>query len=246
MSELPTGFVARQEGRLTLLVRDGSADAVAGLLRDWAGHRLPAARPLSGGRGGTAAYDLGEGLSVVLRPCRRGGLPARVNRDLYFGFSPRPFRELAVTEALRSRSVPTVEMLGAAVRWVFPGVYRGAVASREIAGAVTLWEHLRSSPAAERARACELAAAVTRRMHDAGVVHPDLNLQNYLVRRAEAGGADRVFVIDCDRAAVRTVRDADRREAFNRLCRSMRRLDPTAAVLTLGCVEAFQRVGDPA
>lgn len=245
MGDLSTGFVALEEGRLELVLRADHADAVASLLRAWARRSLPPARSLAGGRGGAAAHDLAAGLTVVLRPCRRGGFVARFNQDLYLGFSPRPFRELAVTEELRARGVPTVEMLGAAACWVLPGCYRGALVSRELSGVVNLWEYLRFSPPAERERVCELAAALTRRMHDAGIVHPDLNLQNYLVRRAEPGGDAQVFVIDCDRAEVRTVTAADRRGAFKRLCRSMRRLDPTAAVLTLGCVEAFHRVEGP-
>jgi len=237
---LPHGFVALYEGRRQILVREDAGEDVPGLLRKWAEGRLPPARKLGGGRGGSLALDLSPDLSVVLRQCRRGGLPARFNRDLYFGRRPRPFREVQVTEALRARGVPTVEILGAAVLWVLPVCYRGAVVSREVAGAINLWEYLRSVDVPERERVCRDVAAVTRLLHDVGAVHPDLNLQNYLVRRRE-GGTD-VLIIDCDGVDLRPVSPADRRAAFDRICRSIQRLDPVATVLTLACIEALHEI----
>jgi Ser/Thr protein kinase RdoA (MazF antagonist) len=96
------------------------------------------------------------------------------------------------------------------------------------------------APAAERGAACAAAAAVTRRLHDAGAVHPDLNLQNFLVRRT---GRDlEAWVIDLDRVRFTRVTDATRGAAFARICRSIRRLDPESAVITLACVDAFTAV----
>jgi 3-deoxy-D-manno-octulosonic acid kinase len=197
---------------------------------------------LPGGRGGVRAYDLGGELAVVLRPYRRGGLIARVNRDLYCGMRSRPAREVAVTESLRALGVPTVEMLAAATCWIVPGCYRGAVVSREVADAVNLWEYLQRVEAPERARACAAAAAATRLLHDRGAVHPDLNLQNYLVRRR---GPDLdVRIIDCDGVRLGGADAGDRQAAFDRLCRSIRRLDPASAIVTLACVEALRVVAD--
>jgi tRNA A-37 threonylcarbamoyl transferase component Bud32 len=168
----------------------------------------------------------------------------RINQHYYLGLRPRPVRELCVTETLRQRGVPTVEVLAAVSHWVVPGVYRGAVVTREIPLAVNLWRYLREVSAAERERVCLDAAAATRRLHDAGAIHPDLNLQNFLVLRGATGRE--VLIIDCDRARLRQPSDKDRRAAFERVCRSIRRLDPTSEVITLACVEAFQRVALPA
>jgi hypothetical protein len=232
-------FELRREGRWRLLVRR-EAPRVLPLLRQWCMGELPPARPLFGGRGGVAVYDVGDGPAVVLRSSRRGGWVAHFNRETYFGVRPRPFREARVTEILRQRGVPTIEVLGGAVRWLAPGIYRGAVVSTYVVGAVNLWHYLCSASPEERGRVCARAARATRRLHDAGAVHPDLNLQNYLVCKRR--GDVEVLVIDCDRVALRRATERDRRAAFARLCRSIRRLDPQSAVVTLECVEALRRI----
>lgn len=236
-------FRLQREGLRCLLLLPGAAERVAPLLRQWCCDELPPARPLFGGRGGVAVYDAGDGPAVVLRPYRRGGWMARLNRQLFFGLRPRPFREARVTETLRRRGVPTIEVLGAAVKWVGPGCYRGALVSTYAVGAVNLWHYLCSASPEERGRACARAARATRRMHDAGAVHPDLNLQNYLVCKRR--GDIEVLIIDCDRVALRRVTARDRRAAFARLCRSIRRLDPESAVVNLECVEALRRIAVP-
>lgn len=240
LGDLPSGFEAVTEGRLQMLVRAGLRDVLAPLLRSWSTDSLPLGRPLAGGRGGVAAFDPRTDVAVVLRPCRRGGWIGRFNRDHYFGYEARPFHEVAVTEHLRTHGVPTVEMLAGAVRWIVPGCYRGAVVSREVPDALNLWQALQRAAASERSALCAAAAATTRRLHDAGAVHPDLNLQNYLLRRD--GGEWRALIIDCDRVRLAPVSPRDRRAAFARLCRSIRRLDPHAAVVTLACVEALRAV----
>ncbi len=233
-------FEQRRRGLSQFLVRSDIADDLVGLLGLWASRDLPAPRPLLGGRGGVGLYDAGELRDVVVRPSRRGGFVARFNREFYFGFRPRAFREVRRTEILRRRGVPTVEMLGAAVHWSGPGCYRSAVASAYAVGAVNLWEFLRAASPLDRVLACEIAARSTRVLHDSGGVHPDLNLKNYLVRRRQ--GELEVLIIDCDRIVLRHVEARDRQHAFDRLCRSIRRLDPTSAVLSLECVEALRRV----
>ncbi len=236
---LPDGFRASDAGRLRVVVRDGMPE-LATLLQRWAANTLPPARALLGGRGGVGAFQLRPDLTVVLRPYVRGGLVRHLTRTRYFGLRPRPWRELRASEALRAADVPTPEVLGAAVAWTVPGCYRGALATREVPGAINLWHYLQMAAAAERGAACAAAATVTRRMHDAGAVHPDLNLQNYLVRRTAAGFD--AWIIDLDRVRFRRITARQRRAAFARICRSIRKLDPESAVVTLGCVEAFQAV----
>jgi hypothetical protein len=236
----PKGFDVIDEACLRLVVRAEVRADIERLLRCWATGALPAGRSLTGGRGGASAFDLAPHLAVVLRPCRRGGLPGRFNRDLYFGVRPRPFRELVLTEELRRRGVPTPEVLGVAVLWVFPGCYRGAVVSREVTGALNLWRYLCSVEPGQRERICGEIAAVTIRMHDAGAVHPDLNLQNYLVKTHERG--TEILIIDCDGVRLRPVTPHDRRAAFQRICRSIQRLDANETVLTLPSIQALRGI----
>ncbi len=243
MRNLPPGFDFVGEGRLRVVVRRDVRDALLPLLRQWASEMLPPPRPLAGGRGAAGVYHLGAELAVVLRPYRRGGLVRRFVRDAFCGVRPRPVRELLVTEELRRRGVPTLEVLAAAAYWLAPGCYRGALVSRELPLAVNLWQYLREVDRAERARVCADAAQATRRLHDAGAVHPDLNLQNYLVRRGPAGRE--VLIIDFDRVRLGPVSARQRQAAFKRICRSIRRLDPTSEIITLGCVEALHHIADP-
>ncbi len=237
-------FETHRRGLSRFLVRSDVSAEVLPLLEAWADGSLPPARPLPGGRGGVGLYDGGSLRNVVLRPGRRGGWLARFNRDTYLGFRPRPFLECRRTEILRQRGVPTVEMLGGGVRWVAPGAYKSVVASAYAVGAVNLWEYLRAASAGDRSAVCEVVARATRILHDAGGVHPDLNLKNYLVRRRHS--ELEVLIIDCDKVELRTVADLDRRAAFQRLCRSIRRLDPESAILTFECIEALRTIGDPA
>jgi hypothetical protein len=241
--ELPQGFAWVREGRLWAVVREDVREALLPLLRAWRSGRLSGGRLLPGGRGGVRAFAVGERWSVVLRPSRRGGWLGRLNRSVHLGWRPRPVMELALIERLRLAKIPTIEPLAAAVDWLIPGCYRGAFVSREIPLAVTLWQYLCEVEPAERERICQTAARVTRQLHDAGVIHPDLNLQNYLVRSGVAGRE--VLIIDFDRARQARPSARDRQAAFERLARSMRKLDPEAAVLTLGCVEAFHAVAEP-
>lgn len=243
MRRLPEGFDFIGEGRLRIVARTDTVPHVVPLLRQWASGTLPAPRPLPGGRGGVGVYHIGPDLAVVLRPYRRGGLVRRFVRHAFCGVRPRPVRELLITEELSRRGVPTLEVLAAAVYWLAPGCYRGALVSRELPLAVNLWQYLREISPPERARVCADAAQATRRLHDAGAVHPDLNLQNYLVRRGPAGRE--VLIIDFDRVRLGPVSVRDRQAAFERICRSIRRLDPTSEIMTLGCVEALHRIADP-
>lgn len=238
-ARVPAGFALIRAGRLRLMVRDGIPE-VAELLRRWARGDLPPARALPGGRGGVGAFPLRPDLAVVLRPYRRGGLVGRVNRSRYLGIAARPFGELRAAARLAAAGVPTPEALGAAVLWDAPGLYRGAFVTRELWGAANLWRFLQQAPAAQRGVACAAAAAVIRRLHDAGARHPDLNLQNILVRRGNAG-ID-AWIIDLDGLRFTRITPRHRRAAFERLCRSIRKLDPESAIITLDCVDALGTV----
>ncbi|MEO8604325.1 MAG: lipopolysaccharide kinase InaA family protein [bacterium] len=240
-ASVPAGFGFVAAGRLRLLVRDGAPE-VGELLRQWAGDSLPPSRALLGGRGGIGAFTLRPDLAAVLRPYKRGGLVARINARRYLGLSPRPFRELRDALTLIGRNVPTPEPLGAAVLWDAPGVYRGALVTREVWGASNLWHYLQTQPPEARGPACAAAAAAAHSLFAAGAVHADLNLQNFLIRRPPAGLE--AWIVDLDRLRFTADAAALRRAAFERICRSMRKLDPESAVITLACVEAFEAVLD--
>ncbi len=243
----PRGFEWARQGRIVMLIRSDVRSWVEPALRmpDSAMPAHPLHR-LTGGRGGARVIAV-AGHEMVLRSFRRGGLPARLLHDTYWGWSPRPFRELCVTEALRARGAPVVEVYGACVQWLFWGCYRGWIATRYIRDARTLWEWIAAAPpAAEREQVLPAVGKAIRRLHDSGGRHPDLNLNNILIYPTGAGGGLEVLLIDFDRprSARRFHRSTDADLA--RLRRSARKLDPHGRYVTaaeLGCLEhAYRRV----
>lgn len=221
-------FAQVDRKRDRFLLRRGLADELEPLLGRFLDGETPAgARLLAGGRGATISVPLRDGGNAVLRRSLRGGLPARLVRDVYVG-APRPFAELEVTEQLRSMGLPVPEPLGAIVRSVGPALYRGAIATREIPQSINLWAHLQSASPNERRSACAAAVALVRRIVAAGVIHPDLNLKNLLV--VPSAGPD-LWLIDCDGVRVGATQPAHKQRALARLRRSAARLDPQQKVI---------------
>ncbi|MFN8627248.1 MAG: lipopolysaccharide kinase InaA family protein [Candidatus Binatia bacterium] len=195
---IPGGFEQVRAAGIVMLVRSDAREWLVPLLL--AATRDPEAldaRPIAGGRGG-AVHIRVKAEELVLRACRRGGLPAWVLRDTYFGCRPRPFREVGALASLRQRGVPVVEAMGACVRWLVPGCYKGWIATRYVAGARSLWDWAtRTEGPWDRRVVWHTVGRAIRRLHDAGARHPDLNLHNLLL----AAGADAptVWLVDFDR-----------------------------------------------
>lgn len=242
---IPDGFEQVRERRIVILVRSDARQWLLPLLRSAAGEGAPvAARPLVGGRGGAVRVRVNAD-EVVLRSCRRGGLPAWVLRQTYFGCAPRPFLEVGVLETLRRQGVPVVEAMGACVRWLAPGCYRGWVVTRYVSGAKSLWDWA-AGPAEQwdRAGVWRAAGQAIRQLHDAGVRHPDLNLRNVLL--CPGGDTPTVLLVDFDRPRFPVFRPAA--ADLRRLERSARKLDPQGQWVTpadLGALRAAYGEGAP-
>jgi 3-deoxy-D-manno-octulosonic acid kinase len=220
-----------RDERLHLHVRADLSPDLARILRaaasDWSGYDPVA---IADGRGGSAIVTPRSGASrVLVRRYLRGGLPAVFVRDLYLGVRPRPFRELRIMKALHENGAPVAEPCGAAVQWLFPGCYRGWLATRFIENAVTLWRWLRDARPSREER-LEVLAQVGRSIRQVrrlGIQHADLNLHNVLV---VSEPARRIVLIDFDRA--RRATSTDIGPELARLRRSARKLDPHGAVVT--------------
>lgn len=179
----------------------------------------------AGNRGGGFPLQIDGGPNLFARCGRRGGFVRFINSDIYFGAGSRPLRELAIANEARLRGVPIAEPLGVLIETMAPGFYRSAFITRALSG-MTLWEFLRADDdAVVRAHVVELARRALDTMHDAGLLHADLNLHNLFV--GNAGERMTVVILDLDKAqlfngAVPAVR---RRANFARLKRSANKLD---------------------
>jgi serine/threonine protein kinase len=181
------------------------------------------------GRGRLGSFALANGETALIRTYRHGGVLRPFTRDLFLSWPPRPFRELAITEEIRRRGIPTVEVYAACVKRTLGPLYRGWLVTRQLKGAQDLWAAIQNGQfhTLGAARVLQAVADGLRSLHREGVYHRDLNLKNILVRREPDGVKG--YIIDFDRAVLffGTVPPTLARRNLNRLLRSARKLDPT-------------------
>jgi 3-deoxy-D-manno-octulosonic acid kinase len=150
-----------------------------------------------GGRGSAWIVPC-RGEEWVLRHYRRGGLPGRFIRDLYFWSgleATRAWREWRLTDSLYKEGLPVPRPVAARVQRAGPLLYRCDLITRRIPGARSLAEAL-ADPASVP---WEAAGRCVRRFHAAGVWHADLNAHNILL-----DGAGVIHLIDLDRGRRRS------------------------------------------
>ena len=180
------------------------------------------------GRERLRALDLGAGDTALIRAYRHGGLLRYLRGGTFCSWPPRPFRELAITEEIRRRGIPTVEVYGACVEQIWGPFYRGWLVTRELTGAQNLWQAFQTRLDQELGieRILRAVAGSLRALHREGVYHTDLNLKNILVS-VEHGGV-KGYIIDFDRAKLflGDLRPELARRNINRLLRSVNKLDP--------------------
>ena len=157
------------------------------------------------------SYPGGAGL---IRPYRRGGFIRHFLSRWYFADN-RPKRELALLVRARAAGLPVPEPLGAGWRWRGPWL-SGALATQELPGE-DLLSVLRNDTQLPR----NLLVRVGRlfcQMHDAGLLHGDLQIKNVLI----AGGMP--YLLDLDRARwLKRVSARQRARNLARFRRSLRK-----------------------
>jgi tRNA A-37 threonylcarbamoyl transferase component Bud32 len=155
------------------------------------------------GRGRLRALRLRNQHTALIRPYRHGGLFRHLLGESFFTWPPRPFRELAITEEVRRRGVPTVEVYAACVKRTWGPFYRGWLVTRQLTDSRDLWEAIQDGFIRNIGTKKVLAAVAVslRGLHREGVYHRDLNLKNILVRR-ESDHHVRGYIIDFDKATL--------------------------------------------
>jgi len=184
---------------------------------------LSSGRRVPGGRGAHVLVRDHAGVPIRLRPLRHGGWLAGLTRDRFLR-PGRAMRELALSVELRARGIALAEPVAAIARRRRL-VWRMVFASVDRPDALDGDAWLRSAPDAplRRAAAAELGRSL-RRLHDAGVLHGDLQLRNLLV---EPGGdtGPALTLIDLDHARrVASPGPGDRMAELMRLARSAGKL----------------------
>ncbi len=229
MINIPPGYTLLEpQSGLRLLVRQDLEQLVQrlGLASFPAAPRPAADGPgPAGGRSSTRRVELGDDRRLVVKIYRRGGLLGRIRGDSYSGIS-RQLQEIRVCEAARSAGirVPLIQCLW--MQQSGPLRHRLAAATMEIPGARDLfsaYKGCRHDP-----EQCLLLLAATadevRKLHDAGIRHPDLNLGNILVTCTN--GTPEIHLIDFDRATLigRPLNTGERYSALSRMYRSLAKL----------------------
>ncbi len=172
---------------------------------------------------------------VFVRRSVRGGLIGALMRDVYLG-ARRPLRELRAAAAAREAGVAVAEILAVRATRVCGPLHRFMVVSREVPDAANLLDLAPRLFFREKRETILRLADELRRLHDAGIYHPDLTLKNIL--RNGSG----IFLVDFDKAlAVRRRRPLLGLRNLSRLNRSVEKLQRRRGWVTLADKLRFLR-----
>jgi 3-deoxy-D-manno-octulosonic acid kinase len=193
-------------------------------------------RALRSGKKGAGNRESGYPIDVdgapklFVRRSMRGGW-MRFMGDRYLGFVPRMVHELKVISEARKRGVPVPEPMGALVEKVGPAIYRGALLTKAIPG-MTMWDFVKTETDPRSLNhVVRMARHSIDMMHEQGLIHDDLNLNNLYV--SMASDAFSVVILDFDKARLlsRPVPRLLRKRSLKRLAESIRKLDSEARYL---------------
>jgi hypothetical protein len=222
--KIPAGFKTVRDGHRRIVVREGLEEWLTG---EMFSKGNGATTPLRG-RAAIRSVRISGDETALIRSYQHGCLLRTLTGEIFFTWPPRPFRELAITEELRRRGVPTVVVCGACVQPLWGPFYKGWLVTQELRGALDLWAALSEGFARQAGteKVWRAVASSLRVLHREGVHHKDLNLKNILVRRE--AGVVKSYIIDFDKAALFLGQVPARiaQNNIDRLLRSVGKLDP--------------------
>src|SRR4030042_429897 len=148
------------------------------------------------------SIPISDGKRMILRQYFHGGLLRTFTQNVFL-LSSRAFKELILTEEIRSCGIPTVEPIGAIHQVTrLPPFYRAYLLTLEVPGALNLIQYFKeigSKPHREKLshkrKMIRSAGLLLRQFHQSGFFHRDLQLKNILV------AGDRIRIIDFDRSS---------------------------------------------
>ena len=216
-SPLPKGYAIKIFPDMKLVMRENEI-SWSGELRDLLlaileGRTVDGLTSASGGRGGIFYADIAGLGRIVIRGYRHGGILGGILGGRFL--SPKRFlNELAMTERARELGVTLLEPVGIAYRETVMGA-RGFWISRRMEEATSLHAYMIAFPPAREV--IGKAARAVAGMHENGIGHADLNIQNIMIVSKEKGLE--VSIIDFDKAFRRDFLPPEER------MRQLRRLD---------------------
>jgi len=172
-----------------------------GSVYDWAA-RMPQPRALRG-RAPVFVATLPQcGQTVVVRHAWHGGLLAPITGDRFRRPTRAP-REMQIAAALLQAGIPTADLRGAVRYAAGAGLVRVDVVSRYLEDSVDLGTVLAGlAPAFSMDAALSATSTLLHRLALRGIVHPDLNVKNVLLRPMSSPSASaaplQALVIDVD------------------------------------------------
>ncbi|HEY0929336.1 MAG TPA: lipopolysaccharide kinase InaA family protein [Gemmatimonas sp.] len=209
-----TAFPSVRDDLVTLVEAHGS-------LYEWASEQ-PQSRALRGRAPVYVATLPTSGMQVVVRHAWHGGLLAPITGDRFRRPSRAP-REMWQSLALRGAGVPTTEVLGFVRYDAGPGLVRVDVVTLYVPDTADLGMVLAGlAPDMECDQALDATRALLRTLARHGVVHPDLNVKNVLLRPGQGAALD-ALMIDVDVVQWDSTRPPDdtMNRNVSRLIRSM-------------------------
>jgi len=200
---IPTSFSLIRKGKVFLLLKEEYTNLLLaqgiGDLRTFLKKSRQTAHYLKG-RTLHPSIPFDDGNRMVLRQYSHGGLLRALTRNLYL-FGARSFRELTLTEEIRSSGVPTISPIGAIHHAIFFPFYQAYFLSVEIPHAVDLIQYLNEMAAplsieriSSKRKTIRSVGLLIRQFHQAGFFHTDLQLKNILV------AGEQPLLIDFDRS----------------------------------------------
>jgi 3-deoxy-D-manno-octulosonic acid kinase len=173
------------------------------------------------GRGSAWFVDYNE-QQWVLRHYRRGGMVARWNKELYFGFSlggTRAWQEWYLLNSMFTLGLPVPQPVAACVSWPYSraaGLYKAAIIVQKIPGAMTLAEKCQQHDT--NSEVWKSVGRCIKKFHDQNIYHADLNANNILFDQG-----NKAYLIDFDKGNIRPG-ETWKSENLKRLHRSLLKL----------------------
>jgi len=201
--QIPPSFSLIEKGKVSLLLKEEYKNLLLkqGIddLKTFLNNSSQTSRYLIG-RTPHPSIPLEDGKRMVLRQYSHGGLLRAITGNFYL-FGARSFRELALTEEVRSCGIPTILPIGAIHHRIFYPFYQAYFLSLEVPRAMDLiqfFQEIGAPPSREnlllKRKTIRSAGLLLRQFHQAGFSHGDLQLKNILV------AGDQIMLIDFDRS----------------------------------------------